>query len=471
MKSLLFLSLLTSLFISTHSVRYIITFDPEVDNSDVDVMSMLSVENIVNIEIGDYKAIIVDSEMSVEEIATIPYIKSVVEDHDDDVTIRGQFRNDGIFDTDQQPIMTVPKRNWLKTVIPESTYSWGIDRIDQKSLPLDNKYIPVYDGSDVDVYVLDTGIYRQNVEFDALRVGQGADFTGKGSTDDGHGHGTHCSGTIAGNTLGVSHKATIVPVKVLSDAGSGSTSGVIQGIQYVVNRFKQSGRCSVISMSLGGAKNDALNSAVNAAVDQGVIVVVAAGNSNRDACLESPSSASKAVVVGATSSDDSRSYFSNYGTCVSIFAPGSSIVSAGISSPTSVTTMSGTSMATPHVSGIFAQLLQKNGCTDIQQSIAEIKQISAGSILTNVPPNTPNLLVQIPKDLSQPTPKPTTTNPPRPSKRKPTARPTKKETIPSCDSELSCYYRCSFRIFRNTCLAVSGCKCKWYAVAAKCRNN
>jgi len=215
-------------------------------------------------------------------------------------------------------------------------------------------------GAGITVFVLDTGIYWQNIDF-AGRASFGWKAENQWSNLDAHGHGTHCASTAVGELYGVAKKANAVAVKVLGDNGSGSTAGVIAGVDWVPSQTNR----GVASMSLGGGFSSALNAAVTQAVSQGVVVVVAAGNSNADACLYSPSSAPAATTVGSTTigekingdSSDDRSSFSNFGTCVDIFAPGSLITAAWIGATDAFNTISGTSMACPHVSGAAALLL------------------------------------------------------------------------------------------------------------------
>ncbi len=233
---------------------------------------------------------------------------------------------------------------------------WGLDRIDQKSIPLNYSYTYNATGTGVKVYVIDTGIRASHSEF-VGRVATGYSPLAGGSTSDCYGHGTHVAGTIGGTTYGVAKGVTLVPVRVLDCFGSGFISDVISGVNWVIGQYTP-GTNAVINMSLGGGYSATLNAAVAAAVTKGITVVVAAGNSSADACSSSPSGAPSAITVAATDSADALAYFSNTGSCVDISAPGVSVISSYISSDVATANMSGTSMAAPHVSGAVALELQ-----------------------------------------------------------------------------------------------------------------
>jgi len=232
--------------------------------------------------------------------------------------------------------------------VVQASEIWGLDRIDDRNLPLDNSYVTPagLDGSGVDIYVIDTGVRITHNEFTG-RVVTGVDYTGEGAGLDGNGHGTHVAATAAGTTYGVAKGARIIPVRVLDSSGSGTGANVIAGINWVKQQHQSSGRQSVANLSLGGSFSQTENDAVKACVNAGVVVVAAAGNDNANACNDSPGSEPTAITVGSTTSTDARSSFSNKGTCVDIFAPGSNILSAGITSNSATDTMSGTSMAAP----------------------------------------------------------------------------------------------------------------------------
>jgi subtilisin family serine protease len=246
-----------------------------------------------------------------------------------------------------------------QTVQLEATQSpatWGIDRIDQRALPLSNSFTYSATGSGVTAYIIDTGIRFSHNDFGGRAV-TGYDAVDGGSADDCNGHGTHVAGTVGGATYGVAKGVRLVGVRVLNCSGSGSTSGVIAGVDWVTSNHTGSNP-AVANMSLGGSPSTSLDNAVKNSIADGVSYAIAAGNSNKNACNYSPARVSNAITVGATTSSDSRASYSNYGSCLDIFAPGSSITSAWYTSNTATNTISGTSMATPHVAGVAALYLQ-----------------------------------------------------------------------------------------------------------------
>ncbi|HEX2145984.1 MAG TPA: S8 family serine peptidase, partial [Glycomyces sp.] len=230
--------------------------------------------------------------------------------------------------------------------------SWGLDRIDQAALPLSTSYTYPNAGEGVTAYIIDTGIWAGHEEFTG-RTGTGYSAIAPGLQGlDCNGHGTHVAGTVGGTDYGVAKAVTLVPVQVLSCAGSGTTAGVIQGVDWVTENAVKP---AVANMSLGGGISDALDEAIAASIDSGVTYAVAAGNETADACGVSPARTSEAITVAASRMDDARADFSNFGECVDVFAPGEDIESAYLLGLTQ--TLSGTSMASPHVAGAAAVYL------------------------------------------------------------------------------------------------------------------
>ena len=232
---------------------------------------------------------------------------------------------------------------------------WGLDRIDQRNLPLNAVYTFNWTGSGVRAYIIDTGIRTAHTQFGGRASNVFDAFGGNGQ--DCNGHGTHVAGTVGGSTFGVAKSALLRGVRVLNCSGSGSNSGVIAGVDWVrLNHIAP----AVANMSLGGGISSALDTAVNNLHNANVTIAVAAGNSNANACNSSPARAANAITVGSTTTSDARSSFSNFGTCLDIFAPGSGILSAWFTSNTATATLSGTSMASPHVAGVAALYKQAN---------------------------------------------------------------------------------------------------------------
>ncbi len=237
----------------------------------------------------------------------------------------------------------------------QSNPPWGLDRIDQRNLPLNAIYTFNWTGSGVRAYIIDTGIRTAHTQFGGRASNVFDAFGGNGQ--DCNGHGTHVAGTVGGSTFGVAKNVMLRGVRVLNCSGSGSNSGVIAGVDWVRNNHVAP---AVANMSLGGGISSALDTAVNNLHNANVTIAVAAGNSNANACNASPARAANAITVGSTTTSDSRSSFSNFGTCLDIFAPGSGILSAWSTSNTATATISGTSMASPHVAGVAALYKQAN---------------------------------------------------------------------------------------------------------------
>ncbi|KAH8594093.1 peptidase S8/S53 domain-containing protein [Bisporella sp. PMI_857] len=241
-----------------------------------------------------------------------------------------------------------------------SVERWGLGRISHRLRSYVNYIYDSSGCSGTHIYIIDTGIKASHQEFNG-RAYHGANYVSGSPNTDENGHGTHCAGIAAGNNVGVCPYATVVGVKVLDADGFGSLSNVISGVQWAVHdaQINNWWKKSVISMSLSGGKSDAINAAVESAVNQGISVVVAAGNANADASAYSPASTGKAITVGATDFNDNRASFSNYGAVLDLFAPGVNIKSSWIGNADSYSTQSGTSMAAPHVAGLVAYIIAK----------------------------------------------------------------------------------------------------------------
>lgn len=270
----------------------------------------------------------------------------------------------------------------------QSNPPWGLDRIDQRNLPLNAIYTYNWTGAGVFAYVIDTGIRTAHTQFGTRAANVFDAFGGNGQ--DCNGHGTHVAGTIGGSTYGVAKNVNLRGVRVLDCSGSGTNSGVIAGVDFVrLNRQNP----AVANMSLGGGISTALDTAVNNLSNSGVAIAVAAGNSNANACNSSPARAANAITVGSTTTTDARSSFSNFGTCLDLFAPGSSILSAWFTSNTATATLSGTSMASPHVAGVAALYKQANPSASATTVRNAIVNNATTNVVGNPGTGSPNRLL------------------------------------------------------------------------------
>ncbi len=337
-------------------------------------------ENVIHI--GDVFFTIIESESFPIHLYSFDSVESIEEDGT--VSINDQYmllsdyfkKEDDLFED--------------KAYYLQNNPTWGLDRTDQRSNKLNQKYYyPIHRGENVDVYVIDTGIDTNHPEFEGRAI-WGANFVDQINTDC-NGHSTHVAGSIGSKSYGVAKKSTLIAVKVLGCDGSGSFSGVLSGFEYSLKRHKKNNRPSVINMSLGGGKSSSINRAVSEMVKNGISVVVAAGNENQDACNVSPASAPEAITVGATSQTNQFASFSNYGKCVNILAPGVDILSTVPGGKSR--SLSGTSMASPHVAGVVALILNENPDLNPVAVKKFLEQKCTTGSISNVKNDTPNCML------------------------------------------------------------------------------
>jgi subtilisin family serine protease len=271
---------------------------------------------------------------------------------------------------------------------PAAEVTWGLDRSDQRDLPLDGRYEPGATGMGVHVYVVDTGMDLDHVEFRG-RIGEGFGATGGDFRDD-NGHGTHVAGTIGGTDFGIAKAVVLHPVKVLTN-GSGTDSDVIRGVDFVTAHAQQNGWPAVANMSLGGGASPALDRAVCNSIAAGVSYAIAAGNESAEACGGSPARVLQALGTGASTRADARATFSNFGRCVDLFAPGQEILSARRGGGS--TTLSGTSMASPHVAGVAALCLERIPGANAQAVHQCVIDHATSGHLSGIGTGSPNLLL------------------------------------------------------------------------------
>jgi subtilisin family serine protease len=291
-------------------------------------------------------------------------------------------------------VLRVEQDGIATTSATQTNATWGLDRIDQRALPLSGTYTYTNTGSGVNAYIIDTGILLSHQDFGGRAVSGYTSINDGNGTNDCNGHGTHVAGTVGGATWGVAKSVKLVAVRVLDCGGSGTWSGVIAGMDWVTANHEKP---AVANMSLGGGSNSSVDDATRRMVAAGVATAVAAGNGNQggreqDACKYSPARVAEAMTVGATTSSDSKTSWSNYGSCVNLFAPGASITSAWIGSNTATRTISGTSMAAPHVAGVAAQHLQSNPGHSAAQVHNAVYALTTKDIVTNSKTANNNLL-------------------------------------------------------------------------------
>jgi subtilisin family serine protease len=291
---------------------------------------------------------------------------------------------------------------WAVATQPDAT--WGLDRVDQPDLPLSDDYRYDFDGNGVNAYIIDTGIRRTHQDFGGRAFDAFTSIDDGRGSDDCAGHGTHVAGTVGGASWGVAKSVTLWAVRVLNCAGSGTTSGVIAGVDWVTTNHVPP---AVANMSLGGGASNALDDAVRSSIAAGVTYAVAAGNNNRNACNYSPARVAAALTAGATTIADARSSFSNWGTCLDVFAPGSSISSAWFTGDTASRAISGTSMASPHVAGAAALYLDAHPTATPAEVAAAIVEAATPGKVANPGNGSPNrLLYTVFGDVPPPPPPP-----------------------------------------------------------------
>lgn len=358
--------------------KYIVKFKNDAVQNIVDrALAFLNRDPDQVFQIGNWRGIAGEiSDDIVEILRRLPGVEYI----EQDAIVKASWAEEGALQFEKKAYTT-------QTGAP-----WGLGRISRKARGSTSYTYDTSAGAGTCVYVIDTGIYAAHSDFEG-RATAVANYA-TGSNTDGNGHGTHCAGTVGGKTYGVAKKTKLLGIRVLGADGSGTNSGVISGINFAVNDYKTRG-CSagaVGSMSLGGGKSTAVNSAVANAVSAGLFMAVAAGNEAQNAANVSPASEPTAFTVGASDSSDRMASFSNYGSVVDIFAPGVSILSTWIGGTTRTNTISGTSMATPHVAGLAAYLLALEGKKTPAALSNRIVALAQTGLISGLPSGTPNRL-------------------------------------------------------------------------------
>ncbi|KEY68356.1 hypothetical protein S7711_01134 [Stachybotrys chartarum IBT 7711] len=368
--------------------RYIVVFNNTFDDDAINTAqafytAAIKKRNIGKRSVGGSR--ILSTEVNTFQLNTW---RAMALDADDDMA-------NEIYNSAEVAYIEADTRVSLNAALAQTNAPPGLNRLSHAEAGQANYIFDTTAGAGITAYVVDTGVKVTHTEFEG-RATLGANFIDQ-VDDDQNGHGSHVAGTIAGATFGVAKAANIVGVKVLGADGSGSNSGVLQGMQFVIQDVQQKNLAgkAVMNMSLGGARSDAINRAVEAMFNAGIVPVVAAGNEAQDTANTSPGSAANAITVGAIdASNDQRASFSNFGAAVDIFAPGVDVLSVGITSDTATDTLSGTSMASPHVAGLAAYLMSLQGITSPMEVTSLIKNLAAstGAQVKNNAPGTSNLI-------------------------------------------------------------------------------
>jgi subtilisin family serine protease len=324
----------------------------------------------------------VATELGVRATLPLRVINGFVAENVDRAALARLQRDPRVSHLEQDQIVTIDAT--------QRSATWGLDRTDQRSLPLSGTYSYTNTGSGVTAYIIDTGIRADHTEFGGRVVGGVTAINdGRGSSDC-NGHGTHVAGTVGGKTYGMAKSVKLFAVRVLDCQGSGSNSGVIAGVDWVTYNHSKP---AVANMSLGGGASQALDDAVSNSIQAGVTYVVAAGNENQNACNTSPARVSAALTVGASTKSDARASFSNYGSCLDLFAPGQDITSAWYTGGSATRTISGTSMAAPHVAGFAAIILQTNPGASPSSVSNYIRDYATSGTLSSIGSGSPNRLL------------------------------------------------------------------------------